>query len=172
MNPAPKDIERVETNEDFNYRNRVPREQLKFNVDNTQSKFQQLVSTTKQRLKHRLDVIEVAQFWKNPSVPFMIVSFITNILILLFGGIVVFDKLPPEIQLFYNPVEETWQPENKAIHVIVVPFLLLTMFLIQYRFIRMIFRNDRRLGITISWIMTLMNVFLLVAISQILSFYN
>jgi hypothetical protein len=172
MNPAPKDIRYSETQNQSDENVQVSKEQLKLNVPSNQTPVQRWVGSTRTRMKKRLDVIEVAQFWKNPSVPFMIVSFVVNILILLVGGIILFERLPPEIQLFYNPVEETWIPENKAIHIIIVPVLLVTMFLLQYRFIRMIFRDDRRLGITISWIMTLMNVFLLIAVSQIVSFYT
>ncbi len=172
MNPAPRDINQYKEDDSSIYSNKVSKDQLKMKVDNNQSRIQQFISTQRMKMKKRLDVVEVEQFWKNPSVPFMIVSFIVNVLILLLGGIIMFDKLPPELQLFYNPVEETWEPENKAIHIVIVPILLISMFLLQYRFIKLIFKRDRRLGITISWVMTLMNVFLLIAISQITSFYT
>lgn len=171
MNPAPRDFAVENEVEQTVEYSKVSKDQLDLGVESNENFVKKQVNTLRSILKQRLKIIEVEQFWKNPGVPFMIVSFFTNIIILLFGGIVVFSKLPPEMQLFYNPVEETWNPENKAIHVIVVPVILVSMFLIQYRFIRIIFRNDKRLGVTISWLMTLMNVFLLIAISQILSFY-
>lgn len=168
VNPAPRDVAREEeVHEESVEVAYISREQLRLPVEREESLIQSYFKQIKATLKRRLDHIEVAQFWKNPAVPFMSVSFSANILILLFGGIIVFGKLPPELQLFYNPIEETWIPEDKIIHLIFIPFLLVTLFLLQYRFVRIIFRSDRRLSLTISWVMTVINVFLLIAISQI-----
>ncbi|MCA9381411.1 hypothetical protein KC678_04045 [Candidatus Dojkabacteria bacterium] len=129
----------------------------------------QYFSSIRGQVKRRLDYVEVAQFWKNPGIPFMIVSFAFNLSLLLFGGIIVFGKLPPKLQLFYNPVEQTWSPENKVIPVFIIPIILICLYLLQYRFLKVIFKTDRRLAIVISWLMTLLNTFLLIGITQIYS---
>ena len=172
INPLPKDIQVRELSRKNNMNRKAQNDQLKFKTENTKTKILQWINTLKFVMRKRFDMVEVAQFWKNPSVPFMIVSFKINIIVLLFGGIIIFDKLPPKIQLFYNPIDERWIPEDKTIHIIIVPIILLMVFLLQYRFIRLIFRTDKRLSITVSWIMTLMNTFLLIAILQITSFYS
>jgi hypothetical protein len=170
VNPTPRDVSQFP--EGYNdaenpYSNRRVRGQMHLPQDSRSSRFKQLIGSVKLALKRRIDYMEVAQLWKNPSIPFLTVTFATNMIILFVGGILAFRSLPPELQLFYDPVEETWHSQDKIVHIVIIPVILGILFLIQYKFIKIIFQKDRRLSITISWIMTILNIFLLIAISQI-----
>jgi hypothetical protein len=171
VNPTPKDIENINgainTNIQQPDQYRRDRSQLGFNIDDRDEKLQQLVSSVKGKLKRRLDFVEVSKFWKSPSVPFMIVSFLTNIIILVLGGLLKFGSLGPKIQLFYEPLDETWIPSDKFLVVVVVPIIIFSLFLILYRLVKVVFKSDNKLAEAICWIITFFNVLLLIAISQI-----
>jgi hypothetical protein len=172
VNPTPKDIENISTTstfEDFESKDKFKqsRAQMGFGIDDRDEKLQQFVSSVKSRLKRRLDFVEVSKVWKSPSVPFMIVSFLFNIFILLIGGLFKFSSLPPRIQLFYEPLDKTWIPSDKFLVIVVVPIIVFCLFLILYRIIKIIFRIDHKLAETICWIITFFNVLLLIAVSQI-----
>jgi hypothetical protein len=170
MNPTPKQVvEETESIQQAQFIQQQPiqsEEQLGFQIEDNKTKLRQLLSTFKLRLRRRNDYLEVSQFWKTPAIPFMIVSFLANILILLVGGIFLFSKLPPEIQTFYDPIEQTWDRQDKTI-VIILPIIWALLLVVILRLITSIFRTDKRLSIVIAWVMTVLNILLLIAISQI-----
>lgn len=166
VNPIPRDVDAKikDSNEQAEYKSK---DQLSFAVDNRKIKSKQQISTIKHKLKRRLEFIEVSQLWRNPGVSFMIVTGVFNTLTLLIGGILVFSKLPPKLQLLYDPIEETWFRDQDKSIVIIMPIFLAGLTVIQFKLISTVFKGDRRLGITLSWLLTFLNVFLLIAISQI-----
>ncbi len=167
-NPTIEDIARL--SEEYNDQEVKQVEgqlKLPINKDNSLGSF---ITRIKIKLKKRLEVIEISQFWKSPAIPFYIVMSILNILLLLIGGLFLFGSLPTKIQLFYDPISRTWADEDKIdkfVAVFILPIILVCIFLIQYKFISIIFRKDRRLAQTIAWVMTFLNFCLLIAISQI-----
>lgn len=168
MNPLPKEV----VDEGINQTNQVvpssrPKDQMGLNIDNRETKLRQIFGTLKSKLKKRADYIEVSPFWKNPAYSFMIISSLSNILILLIGGILKYNDLPQEMQLFYNSVDGAWISEKTSVHVIVIPVLLICLLLIQFRFVKAIFKSDRKLSSAIAWIMTILNIFLMIAVSEI-----
>jgi len=173
INPTPKEIE--DEYQHMPSRTSTPiqqaplrsREQLTLRVDNRELRLKQMFGSYKQKLKKRLDVLEVSPFWKNPGVSFMAVSYFFNILLLFIGGIFAFNNLPPNIQLFYDPIQKTWFRDQDKSLILLMPVFLACFFFIQFRLVNFIFRNDKRLGVTIAWIATYLNIVLLVAISQI-----
>lgn len=168
VNPTPRDFqndtEEGQGKETETYKNK---EQISLGIDTGQSKIKQMASSLKQNLNRRSELVEVSKFWKSPAIPFMMVSSVFNALLLLVGGVLLFGKLPSEIQLFYNPVDQNWNPESKIIHVIILPVVLLIAFIFLYRLLKYVFILDRRLALTIAWVITFINILLLVAIGQI-----
>lgn len=144
-------------------------EQLEMNINSREDSAKQFIGGVKTLIRQKLDVLEVNPIWKDPSLPFMIVSFFFNIILLFVGGLLFYNKLPPSIQLFYDTVEGTWQSQEKYWHVIIIPIFLFLIMFLQYRFLKFTFIHDKRLSITVSWLMTLLNIMLMIAIAQIYS---
>ncbi len=175
-NPTPRDVDFIDVPIDINQskikESKPQKNQLKFDVDTPGEKRKQLVASVRTKLKKRRDEIEVSRFWKNPSISFMIAGFISNIVVLIGGGILLFGSMPPEFQLFYDSVLGTWPVDlkvDKTVFVFVIPIILICTLLVQYRLIKFIFNHDRRLAVATSWLMFYLTILLFVAIGQIYS---
>jgi hypothetical protein len=56
--------------------------------------------------------------------------------------------------------------------VFILPIFLAIFLTLQYRFVKDIFRNDRRLAKMIAWLISFLNILLLIAIIQIYRLIN
>jgi hypothetical protein len=148
---------------------RPSRDQMHLPIEHKETALQSFFKNTKVKIKQRLEYIDVEQIWKSPAIPLMIVTSIFNFLIWFVGGIFAFNQLPQEIQFTYDVVQQTWIREDKFIVIVIAPILYLIAFLIQLKLIDSVFKKDRRLALAISWIITLLNLLLLIAIGQIYS---
>lgn len=142
------------------------RDQLKLPSDNQSDKFKQVINSYKVKLKQRRDFAEISQIWKSPAVPFLIVTNLFNLLVLLIGGIFRFEQIGPTIPLFYDPINQVRTSVDK-IFLFIIPIFLLIFLVIQLRFIFFIFQNDKRLAVTISWLLSTLNILFLISISQL-----
>lgn len=143
-------------------------DQLEFGITPKRITFKQRMSFFKMYFERRQEILEISMLWKNPSVPFNIVSVIFVIGLLFVGGIFEFDNIPLKIPLFYNHVEKSWEQTDKSTLFIMGIILLLTEgFLINL--IIKIFKSDRRLALTLSWVITFINVLIIIASLQIYS---
>lgn len=148
--------------------NVVSKDQLEFGILPKKPTFDQRVSFFKMYFERRQELLEISMLWKNPSLPFNIVSVIFVIGLLFIGGIFEFDKIPLKIPLFYNHVEKSWEQTDKSTVFIMGIILLITEgFLINL--IIKIFKTDRRLALTLSWVITFINVLIIIAALQIYS---
>jgi hypothetical protein len=174
INPTPRDFN---DNSEINQNSKVVQtteEQMKFGMDNKKKKVRQFWGGLKLSIRRRNDFIEVSQFWKAFAFPLMITTSIFNILLLLIGGLFIQDTAPENIQLFYDSVAQTWPTEYKVdfTYVFILPIFLAIFLTLQYRFVKDIFRNDRRLAKMIAWLISFLNILLLIAIIQIYRLIN
>lgn len=153
----------------YNTNSQKTHEQLEMNINSREDSAKQFIGGVKTMVRKKLDILEINPIWKDPSLPFMMISFFFNIVLLFVGGLIFYNKLPPTLQLFYDIVEGTWQSQEKYWHVIIIPIFLFVIMFLQYRFLKFTFIHDKRLSITVSWLMTLLNVMLMIAIAQIYS---
>jgi len=143
-------------------------EQLTFPITPRKVTLEQRIQFLKLYFERRQELLEVSMLWKNPALPFNIISVLFVVGILFIGGIFEFDRIPLKIPLFYNHVEKSWEQADKSALFIVGLFLLaIEGFLINL--IIKIFRSDRRLALTLSWMITFINVLIIVAALQIYS---
>lgn len=146
----------------------VSDEQLVFPITPRRVTFEQRLQFIRMYFERRQELLEVSMLWKNPSLPFNIVSVIFVIGLLFVGGIFEFDKIPSKIPLFYNHVEKSWEQADKSAIFIIGTVLLAAEGLLINLIIK-IFRSDRRLALTLSWVITFINVLIIVAALQIYS---
>ncbi len=144
----------------------VSSDQLVMDIDTKYTKLKQFLNNFKSFIKRRNDILEVSQVWKNPSFPFAIISSTFTILTFFFVGIFRFDKINPEIPIIYDSVENKWIAADKSV-MFIFPIILAGIEIIIINFCFRIFRTDRRLAFTISWILTFLNALLLIALAQI-----
>ena len=125
-----------------------------------------LIGATKMKLKRRAVIMEFSTLWRNPSVPFALTSLILTPLILLVGGIIEFDRIPPRIPFYYNALNNHWEQFDKSL-VFFFPIVLIIMQGIIMNLAIKIFPYDKKLTISISWILVFVNILLLIAVGQI-----
>ncbi len=166
INPTPEELdERLNTEAQWNNYS-VPDSQLQFETDDKLKQFKQFWGSLKSRLKRRNDFLEVSPLWKHASIPFSIVTFLFNIFLFIYIIVFKFGDIGPRIPFFYNAVDQTWEQIDKSI-ILIFPIFLLAVFVIQIRLLIIVFRQDRRLTLTIGWILTFVNILLFITMSQI-----
>jgi len=146
-------------------------DQLDFRINKRSENFKQLFSSFRFLSLRRLDVLEASPFWKNLAIPMLVVSNFVIIFLLLVGGIFVFDSISPTLQLFYDPVEQTWftnQGIDKSF-IFIIGIFIIGLFLLEFRLVKYVFKTDRRLALTLSWIISYLNILFIIAIGQIYS---
>ena len=141
-------------------------DQLEFSITPKKVTFKQRFEFFKVYFERRQELLEISMMWKNPALPFTIISLISVIGLLFFGGIFEFDKIPLKIPLFYNHVQKSWEQADKSTMFIIGIILLVTESIL-INIITKIFKSDRRLALTISWMITFINVLIIIATLQI-----
>jgi len=171
INPLPEDFEESsdeqiledEASETSTYKTE---DQIEMGIESQGEKIKQVYTGTKFLLKRRTELFEISGLWRTPALPFTIVSLVFIVMVNLLGAIFEFNKLPPQIPFFYNFAEGTWNQADKGL-LFVMPLVLLTFESILIYIIMKIFEFDRRLSYTMCWIITLLNVLLIIALAQI-----
>lgn len=143
-------------------------DQLDFGITPKRITLKQRFGFLRMYFERRQEILEISMLWKNPSLPFNIVSVIFVIGLLFVGGIFEFDNIPLKIPLFYDHVEKSWEQTDKSTLFIMGIVLLLTEGLLINLIIK-IFKSDRRLALTLSWVITFINVLIIIAALQIYS---
>ncbi len=143
-------------------------DQLQFNITPKKPTLQQRFQFIKLYLERRQEILEISTLWKNPSLPFNIVSVIFVLGLLFVGGIFEFDRIPLKIPIFYNHVEKSWEQADKSTLFIMGIVVLFTEGALINLIVK-IFKSDRRLALTLSWVVTFINVLIIVAALQIYS---
>lgn len=161
--PLAEDLSEEETAEPSTYKTE---DQIEMEIESQGERMRQVYSGTKFLLKRRTELFEISGLWRTPALPFTMISLIFIILIMLIGGIFKFSNIPPQVPFFYNFAEGTWNQADKSI-IFVAPILLLVFESLLIYAIMKIFEFDKRLSFTMCWIITLLNVLLIIAIAQI-----
>ena len=146
--------------------NKVYKEQMHFELDAPQVKIKQIWNTILDKLKYRADMMKYSLLWHDPSLSFSIMSFLLNILTLLFGAIFFFNDLPLRINFFYDSLNNKWILLDKSV-IFVFPFFYLIFFIVILRMIIYIVKKDKNFVNMISWIMTFLNSLLFISIGMI-----
>lgn len=142
--------------------------QLEFPITPKRVTLEQRLKFIKMYFERRQELLEISMLWKNPSLPFNIISVLFVVGLLFIGGIFEFDRIPLKIPLFYNHVEKSWEQADKSTVFIMGIVLLITEGLLINLLIK-IFKSDRRLALTLSWVITFINVLIIIAALQIYS---
>jgi hypothetical protein len=146
----------------------MPREQLGLKIDSPMRQARQRVGGARYKVRRRLELIETSAIWKTPAFPFAIVSSAFSLILMLSIIIFSYDDLPKKLPLIYNTTAETWNQIDKT----AVVFFAIFLFTIQFLVINMgfkIFRSDKRLSITVAWMLSFVNFLLLIAVIQVYS---
>lgn len=162
--PEPKKIKPAQLEKPIT----IEEDQLQFNITPKKPTLKQRLQFIKLYLDRRQELLEISTLWKNPSLPFNIVSVIFVLGLLFVGGIFEFDRIPLKIPIFYNHVEKSWEQADKSTLFIMGIVVLFTEIALINLIIK-IFKSDRRLALTLSWVVTFINVLIIVAALQIYS---
>src|SRR5690606_27163499 len=144
----------------------VLKEQIPFKIDNRIQRVQQYVSSTKMLIKRRAELIEFSNLWRDPALPFAVTTMVLTLAVFLVGGALEYNKIPPRVPIFYNSLSNHWEQFDK----IVIFLFPIIVFLIELAIVKIsinIFKFDRRLSISIAWIVTFLNILFLISIGQI-----
>lgn len=141
-------------------------DQIEMNIESQTERVRQVYTGTKFLLKRRTELFEISGLWRTPALPFAMISLIFIVLVMLIGGIFKFNNIPPQVPFFYNFAEGTWNQADKGI-IFIAPIVLLIFESLLVYAVMKIFEFDRRLSSTMCWIITLLNILLIIAIAQI-----
>jgi hypothetical protein len=164
-NPA---LEDFENSKEQSKEEEVPvlKGQMYLDLGNTGVSPQQFIDNTKIKLRKRATVMEFSSMWRNPAIPFALTSMVLTALIIIVGGIIVFNNIPPRIPFFYNSGTNHWEQFDKAF-LVFLPVGLLAIQMIILNYAIKLFHHDRKLSISISWVIVFLNILLLIAVGQI-----
>ncbi len=171
INPVPEDFEETSEQDALEEEGLEPstykaEDQMEMGIESQGEKIRHVYTGTKFLIKRRTELFEISGLWRTPALPFAIVSLVFIVLVNLLGAIFEFNNIPPQIPLFYNFAEGTWNQADKGF-LFVAPLVLLAFESILIYVIMKIFEFDRRLSYTMCWMITLLNLLLLVALAQI-----
>ncbi len=173
MNPSAED-EQVYYDNGFNkiepkaIEPEVSKDQLQFKIDSRRVTFEQRLNSLKMFIRKRQEVLEISILWKNPGLPFAIVTLSFIVLLLIIGGIFEFDKIPLKIPFYYNSIDKHWEQIDKSI-IFLIGFGLLIIEGFTASLVSKIFKTDRRLALVLCWMLTFLNLLILIGILQIYS---
>jgi hypothetical protein len=177
INPSPyegfedyknEDIDQVDFDEPVVEPTVHSEDQLNLNIDTPKVSLMQRLNSFRMYLEKRNQLLEISALWKSPALPFTIVSTIFNLLLLISGTILLFEKIPPQVPIFYNSIDKRWEQVDKTGIIFISGFLVIVETLIIY-FIMKTFKSDKRLALTVSWMVFILNILILIAIIQIYS---
>jgi len=172
INPEPEDLIQENILEEKNREEEAlekkdSKDQLVFNINSPKRTFVQRFSFLRMSLRKRNELFEISSIWKSPALAYSIVSMFSIALTLIFVIIFEFDnKIPPKIPFLYNSIEKHWEQSDKSILVVILILLMFTEITIIGLNIR-ISPKDKRLGFTLNWVLTLINILFLMFIIQI-----
>lgn len=167
VNPKPDDY--IETPAEQQSNKSIDTEnlsQLNLNVDTRKDTIHQWFNSTKMRIKKQNELYEMSFLWKNPALSLALTTLILDMIIMIGGGIIKFNSIPPKIPFFYNSIDKHWDSIDKSV-VFVFPLFVFITEAMVLNFNSQIFRHDKRLSLTIYWILTLLNILLLIIVGQI-----
>jgi len=141
------------------------KDQLIFPIDDVNQKFAGIVSGVRMNLKIQNEYLEISQLWKSPALALAIMSFLTAFVLLFIGGILNYNDIGPTIPLFYDSVSKQFIPVDKSL-IFITAILIAVIESIIIRFTFLISTMDRRLSITMAWILFFLNILILASISQ------
>ncbi len=167
QNPDPHDIPAADSDDDIQLPAADP-DQLSLDLQAPQLGLWQWVGGLRNKANRRELELELIPFWRNFSSSFAVITSIGVVIFLVAAGFLLFSRLPPRIPFYYNSVEARWEQADKII-VLFLPIGLGILDALCLRFIYDIFSYDRRLGVILSWILTMVNLLLIVASGQIYS---
>ncbi len=167
INPTPEDFSESDLQKS-DEENLYTKDQLEMELYSPSDKIQKWVAISKMNLKKRNELLEISMLWKSPALPFAITSLVLDLLILIIGGIIAFNNIPPKIPLFYNSADKKWEQTDKSI-IFIFPIFLFIIEAITINFVIKIFRYDRRLSMVSFWILTLLNILIFIIIAQFYS---
>lgn len=127
---------------------------------------EQIYLDAKYKIKERARILEISGIWKNPAIPFSITSIIATFFIIFLGSIIQFNQIPPRIPFVYNANGNHWEQVDKLFLFIFPIIFLLVQFIIINIAIKL-FYTDRKLSISIAWIVFFINIMLIIAVGQI-----
>jgi hypothetical protein len=165
VNPSPKDFVQTEIVVKQPKKTKS-RDQLSLDVDPISVRLKQSFGSLMHFIRRRKDFIEVDMLWKSPALPFTIISGIFVVLIPIVIGIIKFNDIPPKIPFFYNNIDKHWEPFDKSI-IFILPLLIGVIEAIVLKLIIAIFKNDKRLGKTLAWVLSFVNVLFYIGFIQI-----
>ena len=167
FNPAPQDLPANPVSEASQALRPDP-DQLSLDLSTRNLGLQEWISGMRNKASRREIELELIPFWRNFSSVLALVSSICLVAMLAILGLVMFNRLPPRIPFYYNSVEARWEQGDKAM-VLIIPIVLAVIDLILLKFIFDVFSYDKRLGLMLSWSMTIVNMLIIIASGQIYS---
>lgn len=133
-----------------------------------QPKVAEFLGNLKHQLKRREVEIELMPFWRGLGMPFALVTSIATFVIIFGAGLLKFNSFGPQIPFYYNAIDGKWEDASKSI-ILFVPILYIIIMSVALRLVYDIFRYDHRLSNIMSWVITVVNILILVAVGQIYS---
>lgn len=140
--------------------------QMELDVDKVS--LDRLISDTKYKLLSHQMEIELLPFWKSFSCILAMTTSAVFVIILVIGGIIKFNSLPPEVPLYYDQSINTWHVTEKSS----IFFFALLYAVANIAIVRLVFevyKFDRRLSNVCNWIIVFINLISYFAIGQIIS---
>lgn len=142
------------------------REQLPLDIGTREFGVSRWMNNVRTQANRREAELELMPFWKSLAAPFAMVSSVILVLAIFIAGITQFERIPPKIPFYFNSVDSRWEQADKII-VLFFPLALGVVDAILLRIIYAIFHFDKRLSIILSWMLTLLNLLIIVAIGQL-----
>jgi len=166
-NPAPEDLPRQQEQiaEEFVW---PEPDQLSFDLQPHYMGLRDWLVSLRSKATRREAELELIPFWRNFASAAAVISSICVAIFLFVSGLVLFGRLPPRIPFYYNSAEARWEQADK-VALLFVPVVLGMVSALALRFIYDVFAYDKRLALMLSWIMTLVNLLIVIASIQIYS---
>jgi hypothetical protein len=166
INPSIQDFEHELESEYLEDKVPVLKDQIQLGVGNPRLSPATFIKSIKFKVKKRAEIMEFSTLWRDPAIPFSITSAIATVIVILGGTILSFNEIPPKIPFLFNAASNRWEQFDKSL-MFVFPILLLAMELTVVHLAIKLFQHDKKLAISISWMIVFLNILLLIAIGQI-----
>lgn len=121
-------------------------------------------------LRRKEEELQLQPQWRSPALAFAVASSVASGPLLFIVTVLLFGRLGTRVPLFYNQLSagSEWIQVDKAI-LLILPFVLSFVLYFLLKMLGEIFKIDRRLANLLCLILSLFNVCLLLAYSQIFS---
>lgn len=149
---------------EFNFTPVASRDQLSLPLENSLwSKW----LNWKQKLQINQSELKLIPFWLNFSGILSIVISVACVLIALLQVLINYQKLSPQVNMYFNPTTQLWAQVDKPFLWIVVVIYAMVSLLINYM-VKIVYDFDDRLARVASYVNILANVITVIAIIQII----